>query len=411
MSDLHKQALKNAQKKPPLKTKQFQEDSEDSQEENDKFEEVVAPQPVKLAGVKPSPIKADHNIGHQHTAPKQPTKKIHDYSPQQWDEYYDEMIYLQDGTPLYIAGDKAPIFLCLHGAGHSAMSFANLALQIKQFATLISFDFRGHGKSKLDNQNVNLSVLQLTFDVTQVLDELMQRYTNANFIIVGHSMGGAIAAKVTNQLLQNPAFADRVQGISQYQLIIKGLVVIDVVEGTAMEALPFMDMIIKNRPKQFKSYEQAIQWSINSSTLKTLASARISIPAQLQEVKDEAGNLQYLGWRVDLLKTEPYWKGWFEGLTQCFLDIRIPKILMLAEKERLDKDLTVAQMQGKFRLVVLVNTGHSIQEDDPINTAAHFHDLILKFRIPCTVQEFQTMKEIGVGKFHPKIPDYQHQFK
>lgn len=33
---------------------------------------------------------------------------------------------------------------------------------------------------------------------------------------------------------------------------------------------------------------------------------------------------------------------------------------MLAEKERLDKDLTVAQMQGKFRLVVLQNTGHSI---------------------------------------------------
>lgn len=42
------------------------------------------------------------------------------------------------------------------------------------------------------------------------------------------------------------------------------------------------------------------------------------------------------------MKTSPFWMGWFEGLTNSFLQIRIPKILMLAEKERLDKDLTVA---------------------------------------------------------------------
>lgn len=34
--------------------------------------------------------------------------------------------------------------------------------------------------------------------------------------------------------------------------------------------------------------------------------------------------------------------GWFKGLTNSFLNIRIPKILMLAEKERMDKELTVA---------------------------------------------------------------------
>lgn len=57
-----------------------------------------------------------------------------------------------------------------------------------------------------------------------------------------------------------------------------GLIVIDVVEGSAIEALPFMEAIVNNRPKSFKSYEQAIQWSLNTSTLMTLASARISIP-------------------------------------------------------------------------------------------------------------------------------------
>ncbi len=33
---------------------------------------------------------------------------------------------------------------------------------------------------------------------------------------------------------------------------------------------------------------------------------------------------------------------WFLGLTKAFLNVRIPKILMLAEKERMDKELTVA---------------------------------------------------------------------
>lgn len=29
--------------------------------------------------------------------------------------------------------------------------------------------------------------------------------------------------------------------------------------------------------------------------------------------------------------------GWFEGLSGCFLRVKLPKILITAEKERLDK--------------------------------------------------------------------------
>lgn len=89
---------------------------------------------------------------------------------------------------------------------------------------------------------------------------------------------------------------------------------------------------------------------INTSTLKNLQSARVSIPPQLREVRDEKGELLKLVWKVDLLQTETHWLGkpsslildWFRGLTNSFLSIRIPKILMLAERERMDKELTVA---------------------------------------------------------------------
>ena len=51
-------------------------------------------------------------------------------------------------------------------------------------------------------------------------------------------------------------------------------------------------------------------------------------------------------WRVDLKKTECYWQGWFDGLSQVFLSVDVPKILLLAGVDRLDKELTIAQMQG-----------------------------------------------------------------
>lgn len=39
-----------------------------------------------------------------------------------------------------------------------------------------------------------------------------------------------------------------------------GLVVIDVVEGTAIDALPFMETIVSSRPRKFDSLESAITW-------------------------------------------------------------------------------------------------------------------------------------------------------
>lgn len=77
----------------------------------------------------------------------------------------------------------------------------------------------------------------------------MQRYPEQNIIVVGHSMGGSIACRVVD-VLTNTEKIGR----------IAGCVVIDVVEGTAIEALPFMNQLIADRPKHFDSIETAIKW-------------------------------------------------------------------------------------------------------------------------------------------------------
>lgn len=63
-------------------------------------------------------------------------------------------------------------------------------------------------------------------------------------------MGGSVACKATEIAIKTDLGAR-----------IQGLIVIDVVEGTAIEALPFMEGIVKSMPKSFPTQETAIQWA------------------------------------------------------------------------------------------------------------------------------------------------------
>ena len=127
-----------------------------------------------------------------------------------------------------------------------------------------------------------------------------------------------------------------------------------------MDALPFMESIVKNRPLKFNSLQEVIKYGVSSGTVRDIRSARVSMPAQVVESTDEKTGKSVYVWRTDLLASKEYWVEWFTGLTNCFLDLRTPKQLLLAGNERMDKDLTIAHMQGKFKMVVVENVGHVI---------------------------------------------------
>lgn len=74
-----------------------------------------------------------------------------------------------------------------------------------------------------------------------------------------------------------------------------------------------------------------------------MESAKLSIPALLK--KDPQDDL--LRWRTDLIKTQPFWTEWFQGLSEKFLNSGTAKLLILAGTDRLDKPLMIGQMQGK----------------------------------------------------------------
>lgn len=57
-------------------------------------------------------------------------------------------------------------------------------------------------------------------------------------------------------------------------------------------------------------------------------------------------------WRIDLSRTEQHWFGWFKDLSTAFLNVPVPKVLLLAGVDRLDRQLTVGQMQG---IILILN--------------------------------------------------------
>lgn len=107
--------------------------------------------------------------------------------------------------------------------------------------------------------------------------------------------------------------------------------------------------------------------STRSRTIRNTTSARISVPSLLRH--STLNSAQPWVWRTDLAATQPFWEGWFAGLSRKFLDAKGGKLLLLAGTDRLDKELMIGQMQGKYQLQVFPEAGHFVHEDQAEKTA------------------------------------------
>uniref|UniRef100_A0A8C6J5Y8 Protein phosphatase methylesterase 1 n=1 Tax=Melopsittacus undulatus TaxID=13146 RepID=A0A8C6J5Y8_MELUD len=335
-----------------------------------------------------------------------------DFSPVLWSQYFESMedVVVENETVqmwnvlncsytfrIYKSGLEGPVLLLLHGGGHSALSWAVFtAAIINRIQCRIVESNQNHKK-----------------DVGNVVEALYGDLPPP-IMLIGHSMGGAIAV--------HTAVANLVPSLL-------GLCMIDVVEGTAMDALNSMQNFLRSRPKTFKSLENAIEWSVKSGQIRNLESARVSMVGQvkqcegaaspecpkaivegiIEEEEEEEENEEGGGsvnkrkkeddtetkkehlytWRIELAKTEKYWDGWFRGLSNLFLSCPTPKLLLLAGVDRLDKDLTIGQMQGKFQMQVLPQCGHAVHEDAPDKVAEAVATFLIRHRFTEPIGGFQ----------------------
>nr|CAH7753242.1 unnamed protein product [Callosobruchus chinensis] len=243
-------------------------------------------------------------------------------------------------------------------------------------------------------------------DVIDVSKKILDGSTTP-IILLGHSMGGAVAVEAAHSI-----------------------------ENTVGYCLGCFVLHAKHTPRStnpFPQYTHAIQWCYKGGQTHNLEAAKVSMPGQIMNVNslklgadecdeveaekkmdwmlwdaERTGNStsspqqgqmgppqhappihqtasdtsppQYK-WRIDLSKTEKFWTGWFTNLSHKFLEVKVPKLLLLANIHGLDTTLTVGQMQGKFQLQVLQKSGHAIHEDQPHNVAELLSGYLVKQKI------------------------------
>jgi len=258
------------------------------------------------------------------------------------------------------------VMVCHHGAGSSALTFACVAKEIADMSRgecgVLALDCRGHGKTvritEPESSQEDFSIETLTGDFVNALQVMFPDPTTApTLLLVGHSLGGSVIVRASPILQEK-----------QYR--ITGVAVLDIVEEFTLEALPVMHSLLDARPEGFDSPEEAIEWHVKTNALRNPDSARVSVPGIIKPAPPDAqpGTPAYI-WRTPLRTTAAYWTSWFTGLSSKFLAARTARLLVLAGTERLDKELMIGQMQGKFQLVVISGVGHMLQEDDPTRLA------------------------------------------
>ena len=306
-----------------------------------------------------------------------PNSREQDAQATHWTNYFAQELFLERKDEAQNAKyhvyhtppidlKKGPLFICHHGAGASGMSFALFARQVKQKlpgAGILSLEARSHGSAvttpNSDEEIVDFSLNTLAEDALTMMNLTKDYMGWTNLpptILVGHSLGGAV---VTELAASNALGSTLI-----------GFCVLDVVEGSALEALSQMNSYLSSRPSIFNDVDEAVTWHTRSRTIRSAESAQVSTPSLLTQTTSG----KYV-WKTDLNATVRWWEDWFNGMSQKFLKGRGAKMLILAGTDRLDKDLMIGQMQGKFQLVVLPEAGHFVQEDVPERTA----ELLIEF--------------------------------
>ena len=289
--------------------------------------------------------------------------------------------------------EGAPVCFLLHGCPYTALTWGGVAEEFARRAAenassvaaavdVVAMDLRGHGESRgggdrSESRDISASTFDpdvMARDAFETLREFL-RLGDGGFkrrvVVVGHSMGGAVATRVATLVETSDE--------STSTMTLAGLVLIDIVEGSALRALPAMGVMADARPTAFSSLRDAMRWNATRGGGTTNPrSAALSLPSQLRREDAEDGRRRYV-WRTDVRATAPFWKAWYEGLSRKFLAVRAAKLLILAGNDRLDTELTVAQMQGKFQLALLPKTGHAVHEDSPEETATAIENFFARY--------------------------------
>ena len=122
----------------------------------------------------------------------------------------DKTISIDGFNIAYKDQGTGSIILCLHAIGHSSKDFAAVHKMDTSQYRIISLDFPGHGNSPKNGYNISAS------NYASIVVKCIEKLGLKDIIIVGNSIGGAVALRVASNnpnvrmlALSNPAGLDK----------------------------------------------------------------------------------------------------------------------------------------------------------------------------------------------------------
>ena len=106
--------------------------------------------------------------------------------PSQWVDIDGQVHYVDYGGP-----DDGPRLVLVHGLGGSLVSWAAVAPALAQVGRVVALDLAGFGRSPGSPRRVTLAANGV------LLHRFLQKVAGTPAILIGHSMGGTIAAMLT----------------------------------------------------------------------------------------------------------------------------------------------------------------------------------------------------------------------
>lgn len=200
--------------------------------------------------------------------PTSPANGRRPLDPLPWNDFFSQELYLENQRPdetatyhVYISPplEQGPLLVTHHGAGSSGLSFALFASEVRKAlpnAGVLSCDARGHGETVVrkdskvfehEPPDLTLGMLsQDLVDIVRLTQKKMSWTELPGLVLIGHSLGGAVVADVAASGKLGNA--------------VLGYGVLDVVEGSAIDALQSMQAYLSGRPKSFPSIASGIEW-------------------------------------------------------------------------------------------------------------------------------------------------------
>jgi protein phosphatase methylesterase 1 len=270
-----------------------------------------------------------------------------------WETYWTSKSILETDRGkfnLYSTSPPTPfVLLCIHGAGHSGLSFSVLCQEISSTCQVFAPDLKCHGETPGDPAT-DLTIENLVADVVSISRAILA--PGSRLFLIGHSLGGSIAARVAHIVKPTATFC------------------IDTIEGIAIAAMPGMAHMLSSRPPSFPNAKAAIRYVACSGEMSSETSAAISTAGR---VSLQDGQWK---WRTNILPSQSYWTDWFKGFADIFVKAPTYKVLILPDIDRLDKPFLIGHMSGKFQLEIIHGTHHCMHEDAPQDIARLIRNLI-----------------------------------